>query len=276
MNKAARITIATLTLIIGILLVVIGVLIYQTNSARENLKGNSSPVLSLFVNSTTPDEDGFFINDGNRPTKLSEIDNDSSLDLNTIVSTNDSSPTFSVRGKDLPIGKLKLKAYYAGIGVDLSYGSAGATINSIFENSPAQLAGLQPGELITAVDGKPVQNPMAYIPGKNDLIGLMKEKVVLDVLSGTTSRKVELPRNYRDSVSPNLYIMRPDPSFTVEPMNDYVLIHIEKALEPGLYRFEFSDDQNVVIGDYVGIGPTPLPTSTPLPLPSQKWLFQVE
>ena len=80
MNKTARITIATLTFIIGFLLVVIGVLIYQTNSARENLKGNGSPISSLFVNGTTPDEDGFFINNGNRLTQLSETENDSSLE----------------------------------------------------------------------------------------------------------------------------------------------------------------------------------------------------
>jgi hypothetical protein len=276
MNKAAWTTIAILTLIIGILLVVIGVLIYHTSSRQGNVRSSSAKNSSILGSNPTPSEDGFFINDGNQLVKLSEIENETYLDFNMIASTNDSSPTFSVRGEDLPIGKLKLKAYYAGIGVDLSFGNAGATINSIYDNSPAQLAGLQPGEVITTVDGEPVKAPISYVLGKNDLIGRMNDKVVLEILSGTSSRQVELPRTFRNTVSPDLYLLQGNPLFTIEPVEDYVIIKVDKALEPGLYRFEFSEQENIVVGGYIGIGPTPLPTPTPVPMPSQKWLFQIE
>ena len=47
---------------------------------------------------------------------------------------------------------------YAGIGVEISLNSRPATITKVFAGSPAQAAGLRPGDKILAVDGKDVSN----------------------------------------------------------------------------------------------------------------------
>jgi hypothetical protein len=280
MNKITWVTSILLGFLVGIIFGVIGTLYYQASFGKENTIESSTsqhkPTLPIIGNYQVPNMEGFFMNDGHQLAKLSEFQDDSQIDFNSIISTEESSPTFSVQGSNFPLGSLRLKAYYAGIGVDLTYGETGATINSIFENSPAQMSGLQPGDVIIAVDGKPVKRSMSYTTGDNDLIGLMKQNVILEVLSGTSSRRIELPMSFRNIVSPNPYLMPEDRSFTVEPKDGYVLIHIDRDLEPGLYRFEFSENQNIVIGNYIGIGPTPLPTFTPVPLPLQKWIFMVK
>jgi carboxyl-terminal processing protease len=49
-----------------------------------------------------------------------------------------------------------LSGQYQGIGVEISIKKEGPAIVSVFEGSPAQKAGLRPGDLILAVDGKNV------------------------------------------------------------------------------------------------------------------------
>src|SRR5579884_37207 len=47
--------------------------------------------------------------------------------------------------------------HFTGIGVTVAPSSGGLLIGRVFDNSPPARAGLQPGELIVAVDGHPLQ-----------------------------------------------------------------------------------------------------------------------
>lgn len=266
--------------IAGFAVGILSTLVYQ-----QRMGGNSNVVsqninqpevgLPALGNVSAPTEDGIFLYNGGQLVKLTETLDGSQINFRSLASTNEAIPTFAIRGENYPLGMLKLKAYYAGIGVDLSYGQNGATINSVFPNSPAQNAGLQPGEVITGIDGTPVnkQPMLVYTPGKNDLFGLMKEKIVLQVLSGTSTRNVELAMSFRDTLVAGSYIYNENVKFTVEPKDRYILVHPDKKMQAGVYRFEFIDD--TIYSPGIMIGPTPTPTLPPIPLPPQKWIFVV-
>lgn len=117
---------------------------------------------------------------------------------------------------------------------------------------------------------------MFFEPGKEDLFGEMQDQVNLIVMSGTYIRKVQLPRTYLDTVANDIFSMtNPSIRFTIEPKNDYVLIHPDKELKPGVYRFEFQTE-TVIVGGGIFFEPTPSPTSPPVPIPAGKWVFIVK
>jgi hypothetical protein len=238
-----------------------------------------------------PPADGFYLvaNEGLIP--ISGLEDDNSLDLAALPSTVQNPPTFSVKGENFPIAYLYLKPYIAGIGVDIMYNDMGAEIQQVFDNSPAQAAGLQAGNLIISVNGIPLKKSIYQImtPDPNDLMGPMSDRIQLEVIIGTNTKVVELPRTYLPTIDPTWVQMTfPPINFHVEPMGDYVLIHPEKAMELGAYRFEFFAPSNVVscglclpnVGG-ISIGPTPIPpppltpipTVAPIPVPTQKWAF---
>jgi regulator of sigma E protease len=63
-------------------------------------------------------------------------------------------------------------ALMSGLGFDFWYPSVPARVGKVMEDSPAERAGLQPGDLIVAVDGEPIENFQALVqavqpkPGK--------------------------------------------------------------------------------------------------------------
>lgn len=208
--------------------------------------------------------------------KIPEIYNDNELDFSILPVTENERSTFAIRGANFPLGNLKLLSYVAGIGVDVNFTQTGAVINHVFDNSPAQMANLQKGEVIISINDNPVKEPMSYMPGKNDLFGEMQEKVGLVVLSGTSHRTVDIPRTFRGTVGTTTLIMtNRSVSFTLEPQDNYVLLHVDKEMKPGVYRFEFQAD-NIRDVDALPFQPTPTPTEIPTPLPAQKWIFVVK
>lgn len=265
------------SVLIGILIGVAGVFIFQNMNNQNTEISNNNPVSSSDMSiDISPPGNGFFIIDVNgNYVKLAEINDDSVLDYATLPTSQSTKPIIAVKGNELPIGNLKLFGYYAGIGVDLSFTQSGALINTVFKNSPAQAAGLQPGEVILSVDGESVKTTMPYTLGKRDLSGLMKEEIVIEVVSGTNTRTVRLPRTFRDTVSELMSVMNPISTFTIEPKDDYLLIHTNRELMPGIYRFEFQEDE-IMGTSGIFFESTPTPTLRPIPLPSQKWVFVVQ
>jgi hypothetical protein len=250
----------------------ISVFLYQ-KSIESPVQNSSNPVpsqsegsLPVLENNQVPTEDGLFVYSGGQFTKLPETLDDNQIDFGNLPAV-ETRPTFAMRG-NYPLGSLLLKPYIAGIGVNVEFEQNGATIKSVFPNSPAQLAGLQTGEIIITVDGQVPQTPMVYKPDSNDLFDIMKEKITLQVLSGTSTRNVELARSFRQTLpSKNEgfgYIYNRIVKYAIESKEGYIIIRLDTELESGVYRFEFSENS--------GISSNPAPQNN---LPPQKWIFVV-
>jgi hypothetical protein len=238
-----------------------------------------------------PPADGFYLVANGGLVLIPGLQDDSSLDLAALPSSVDNPPTFSVKGDNFPLGNLYLKPYIAGIGVDIMYNDMGAEIQQVFDNSPAQAAGLQAGDLIISVNGIPLKKSIYQVltPDPNDLMGPMSDRIQLEVIMGTNKKIIELPRTYTPTIDPMWVQMTfPPVNFQVEPMGNYVLIHAEKTMELGAYRFEFVAPYSGVSCGLclpntggIGTGPmptppptlTPIPTVVPIPMPTQKWAF---
>lgn len=248
----------------------------MSKPSETALSQSESPSLLPQSGSDVPFGDGFFVSINGKFIKIPEFPSDSQIDFALLPSTNETQPTFAIKGANYPIGNLKLSSYIAGIGVDAEFTQAGAVINSVFENSPAQIANIQPGEVVVSVNGENPKSPMVYQPGKKDLFGAMQEQITLIVMSGTNSRTVQLSRNYLGTVDSNtLSVTNPSVQFTLEPKNDYVLLHVDRELKSGVYRFEFQAE-NIISGGGLFLEPTPTPTLPPIPMPTQKWVFVVK
>jgi hypothetical protein len=240
------------------------------------LSQSESPSLLPQLESDTPDGEGFYLVNNGKFVKIPEFASDNQIDFALLPTTSEKQPTFAIKGPNYPIGNLKLSGYIAGIGIDAEFTQTGAVINSVFDNSPSQLANLQPGEVIVSVNGENPKSPMVYQPGKKDLFGEMQDQVTLIVMSGTNSRTVQLPRNYLGTVDSNiLSVTNPSVKFTIEPKSDYILLHVDRELKSGVYRFEFQT-QDDIGGVGILFEPIPTPTLPPIPMPTQKWVFVVK
>ena len=270
--------ISLLSCIIGIMIGSGGFWYYeQTKKPFESvLSGSESPALLPQGESDTLIENGFFIVADGKFLKIPEFSDESQINFALLPAADENRPVFAIRGANYPIGILKLSGYIAGIGIDAEFTQAGAVINSVFENSPAHIASLQPGEVIVSVNSENPKSPTIYQPGKKDLFGTMQEQITLVVMSGTSSRTVQLPRTFLGTVDREiLSFTNPSITFTLEPKGDYALLHIDKELKSGVYRFEFRPDI-VISGGGIFLEPTPTPTVPPVPIPTQKWVFVVK
>ena len=218
-------------------------------------------------------------------TPLPDIDHDVSqqsfiitLNLSGLPTIGLSRPSIAIKGDNFPLGNLELLAYNAGIGIDISRTDSGALVNEVFQGSPAQAAGIHPGDVILTINTEPAQSPMAeaYTHGHHDLIGPMQERITLLVISGTTSREVTLPRTFRDFPSGMLNTtLQRAISFSIKPESGYVLLHPDRELEPGTYVLVFRPRP------YHGsslqmFGPTSTPTPLPIPIPEDLWAFVIK
>lgn len=85
---------------------------------------------------------------------------------------------------------------YSGIGVDVRASEGKLVVNAIITDSPADRAGMNPGDVITSIDGRPVKG--RYLPDAMDeLLGDPETEVVLTVLPPEgEAREVTLVRRY--------------------------------------------------------------------------------
>lgn len=246
-----------------------------TNRQNGSAQAGESP-----CSGTAPSlsDDGFFIvgPDGSL-VRMEGVASDAPIDPAISPLTSQSRPRIAIRGQDLPLGSLHLIAYRAGIGVDITYGETGASINSVVQGSPAHVAGLQPGEVILLVNGDPVGHALndMYVVGQHDLFGPMQVEITLEVVSGTTGRSVRLPRTYRNYTDEfTLMNLEDNVRFDLEAGADYVLLCPDHDLEPGTYGLEFREDLAIGVGPLM-FGPTATPTPPPIPMPGLKWVFVV-
>ena len=85
---------------------------------------------------------------------------------------------------------------YSGIGIDVQARDGRIVVNAIIDESPADLAGINPGDVITsingrAIKGRPLQEAM------DELLGQPDTNVVLRVMPpGEQEREVEITRQY--------------------------------------------------------------------------------
>ena len=226
--------------------------------------------------SVTPVGEGFFVVVNGEFVRIPEFPKELQIDFALLPYTNEKQPTFAIKGANYPIGNLNLSVIIAGIGVDAEFTETGAVINSVFENSPAQRANLQPGEVIVSVNGNKPKSPMVYQPGKKDLFGEMQDQVTLIILSGTNSRTIQLPRTFLETVDSNLLsITNTSVKYSIEPKSDHVILHVDRELISGVYRFEFQAE-NTISASWNTFEPTPTPTLPPIPIPPQKWVFVIK
>lgn len=263
--------------VIGSMLGACGFWYYEQLSTDVfSIKQPESPI-PLANSNSSPAGDGFFIVNNGNFIKIPENFDDSQIDFSVLPSTNNRKTTFAVRGANFPLGSLTLSGYIAGIGVDANFTQTGAVINSVFEDSPARIANLQPGDVIVSIDGERVKSPTIYQPGKKDLFGAMQEKVSLVIMSGTNNRIIEIPRTYLGTIDYGILSVTNQPiTFSIQPVKDYVLLKVDQELKPGVYRFYFQNQNVIDGGGALTFEPTPTPTLPPIPLPTQKWMFVVK
>ncbi len=96
----------------------------------------------------------------------------------------------------------RLSGEYSGIGAALEKGKDGLVITTVFEDSPAKQAGLEPGDIIVTVDGKPtkdvaIDTSIARIKGEEGshvMLGIRpKEGGAIRALD-IVRRRIEIPQ----------------------------------------------------------------------------------
>ncbi len=278
-DLALIVLVALLSCVIGYYLGTGGISVKQRLEALTGATTAGQPMLpALSYSEPVPPQDGLYlVNRDKTLTPIPVVLDDTRMDLSTLPAAPEGQPTLAIRGDDLALGDLKLTGYIAGIGVDLTFSQSGATIKTVFAGSPTQAAGLRAGDMILSLNGAPVKQPTFYTPGQNDLLGPMQATVQLEVVAGTTTRTVTLPRTYRGSVSSTVSaLMNTTVPFTVEAKGNYVLLCVTRDLAPGVYGLQFQRTERSMPGELVHVGPTRTPTPTPTPASPRKWVFVVE
>lgn len=210
---------------------------------------SNSPTQTLIPSASL--EDGVYLKSNpGAYSRIAAFDSNNIFDaISTLPITSDNTPVFIIKGSQYPVDSAKLYGYYAGIGVsvkNISLGTlkSGGEIVQVFEDSPAERAGLKPGEIILKVDGQPfkyIQHISNGVPNKNDLIEIINPnqmEVDLEILSGTTERSIILARTYRPTAEDNFKTDRYHSNLTLEPNGDHVLLKTDWPLRPGVYRLE--------------------------------------
>jgi len=283
--------VAFLSMVLGILLGAGGLFAYQTLQTPlpdiDHDVSQQSSIIPTDLTGETPARsigvelpgEGFYIlGEDGTPLQISPLPIGVTLNLSSLPTIGLSRPSIAIKGDNFPLGNLELLAYNAGIGIDISRTDSGALVNEVFQGSPAQAAGIHPGDVILTINTEPAQSPMAevYTRGHHDLIGPMQERITLLVISGTTSREVTLPRTFRDFPTGMLNTtLQRAISFSIKPESEYVLLHPDRELEPGTYVLVFRPRP------YHGsslqmFGPTSTPTPLPIPIPEDLWAFVIK
>ena len=229
-----------------------------------------------------PTGNGIFLIEGNELVEVSGFSDDTNIDINSLAYTSEKQPKIVIKGSDFPLGKLSMKSYKAGFGLDVIYQSNGALVNKIYPGTPADKAGLKAGDLIISVGGKKPASSLSvtFTPGHHDLFGPLHPSILVEAIRGTTTLKIDLPRDYRysnDSMLDSLNsIFRVD--FELEPKGDYVILIPKKTLASGVYRIEFQNAISYSGSSSFGVqsGATKTVKSESNSVPNQKWVFFIK
>lgn len=122
----------------------------------------------------------------------------------TVVESGEESVSYriGVGGDSLPAMRWEVDApgigageWYAGIGASLGYHDAGLELTEVFPEGPANLAGLEPGDVVTEIDGEPTLD-MYDGAAILRLLGPAGEPVSLEVRRGTEQLRFEVVRAF--------------------------------------------------------------------------------
>lgn len=121
---------------------------------------------------------------------------------------------------------------YSGIGIEVRVRDDKLVINAIINDSPADLAGINPGDVITSIDDNPIAG--RYLPdAMDDLLGKPGTEVKLIVLPDEgEERELTITRQY--IVLPTLSFQLLEESygyFKITQFHRESAIHLEEALE---------------------------------------------
>lgn len=128
---------------------------------------------------------------------------------------------------------------YVGIGVQYSSSSGAPIVLRVFKESPAEKAGMQPGDIIKAIDG--VQVDESNIDDLKELVTGERGSVVeLEVQRGNQLLDLKI---VRDSINSTVYASKED---------DYVILEIDSfgestALEIEKYLKDYEDISKLII-----------------------------
>lgn len=127
---------------------------------------------------------------------VEEHDEDAMADaaLNAMVESLGDRWSYYMNAEDYAASQLRHDNAYVGVGVTIAYAADGLHIQSVVEDSPAEAAGLLPGEIITAADGNDLTGDNVY-DGSSLIQGEEGTQVVLTVLDvNGVSRQVTITR----------------------------------------------------------------------------------
>ena len=128
---------------------------------------------------------------------------------------------------------------YVGIGVEYSYVNDSALIVRVFKSSPAETAGLKPGDIITSVDGTSVAG-LDTQAIRDLVLGEEGTVVNLGILSEGEEKSVDVIRGRIDST---VFAYKED---------DYIIMELDSfgettAMEVAKYLDEYSDLEKIII-----------------------------
>ncbi len=114
----------------------------------------------------------------------------------------------------------------------------GVLVNEVFENDPAAQSGIQPGDIITSVDGTPVESPKSL------------SRVIAGLKPGDTAR-IEVIRN-KESMKLDVAVTERRDARVVaalpRPSGEEKLgLHVEDPTPELVQRFKLGDNEGVVI-----------------------------
>jgi carboxyl-terminal processing protease len=99
-------------------------------------------------------------------------------------------------GKELKNLNDSSQGRYSGIGVDIQIREQKLVVNAVIDGSPADEAGINPGDIITSIDGRPIRD-RPLTEAKDELLGEPESLVKLTVQPPQgEAREVTLTRRY--------------------------------------------------------------------------------
>lgn len=230
--------------------------------------------ISELASSSLPG-DGVYLLDGSKAIQIPRIQKNQPIDIQLVIETKDKQPAIAIQGNELPIGQLVLRGFRAGFGIDADFSNLGATVKTVFEGSPAQQAGIQPGDLIVKVDGEPPYPPTVFMPDHEDIFGLMEPSIEIEMVRGTSSSSLAVPRTYLHPSGPfEETLLHSNEKLTITPKDSYIVLTPNKPLKPGVYRLEVLSS-NISAGGSLIVRETATPTPEPPESTRYYWVFRV-
>ena len=99
------------------------------------------------------------------------------------------------------IGGHAVKHSYVGVELNQNSTSGGAQIQAVTANSPAQSSGLQPGDVVTAINGRSVASTEQFIETVDNFPP--GQKITMTVTRNGQTKTVPLTLGTRPQTSPN-------------------------------------------------------------------------